>query len=38
MKADVTLFDILYAKSIQALALKINKSSQLVPQKIRGME
>jgi acyl carrier protein len=38
MKADVTLFDILNAESIQALALKISRSSQLVPQKVRGIE
>jgi zearalenone synthase (highly reducing iterative type I polyketide synthase) len=38
MKADVTLFDILNAESIRALASKISKASQLVPQKIRGIE
>jgi acyl carrier protein len=38
MKADVTLFDILNAESIRALASKISKASQLVPQKVRGIE
>lgn len=37
MKADLNLFDILNAESIQALALKISKSSGLVPQKIQDM-
>jgi NADPH:quinone reductase-like Zn-dependent oxidoreductase/acyl carrier protein len=38
MKADVTLFDILNAKSIQDLASKVAKVSQLVPQEFRGVE
>jgi acyl carrier protein len=38
MKADVTLFDILNAESVQTLASKISTTSQLVSQKIGGME
>jgi acyl carrier protein len=38
MKADVTLYDILNAESVQTLASKISTTSQLVSQKIGGME
>lgn len=38
IKADVSLFDILNAKSIRGLASKVAKVSELVPQDIRGVE
>lgn len=36
MEADVTLFDILNAKSVQSLASKVAKVSELVPQRVRS--